>query len=286
LIINSNDSKRLIVKSEVDIGQQNFVNFWEICSSLRNLNDINKSTNEKITMASVFNSYFFYSLFDNDTFDDNLASSLINISVDSAKGTTGKNIGKIVGIIIISLIVGIILFMLIINLIQYKLRSEQFDDFDENDGEPWTWRRTFSVQSLKRSLSLTSLRRSKKDISKNMKANMTHSNLKCNEISGAGADICDSSDSDDIGDDGIKIDKKTRIKCRDETFAEQEEIQMLNDESNKTNSSSVENNQRRQNFISNKNENSIKNNHEKEKQARLAQKNNEDLGYYSRDLIT
>ena len=303
LIINLNDTKRLIVKNAVNIEadyNQNFIKFWKICSSLQNLNEVNKPASEKFDMASVYSNYFFYSLFENDTYNDNLASSLLNISVEAEKETNGLNIGKIVGIVIVSLIVGIIVFMLIINLIQYKIRSDQFDDCNGNDIiEPWSWKRTFSVQSLKRSLSLTSLRRiSKKDgTNKNINTNVTHSSSKCNELSVVGADTFEISDNDDCEYDETGINKQYTAKCmqQEQVLQTKENVeanfQKVNESTKHNteifffNSECDSNKVIKQDFI-NTNEKGVKVSEEAEKlldNLNLNRRINEDLGYYSHD---
>ena len=51
-------------------------------------------------------------------------------SSSSNSNTVASNIGKIIGIVIVSFLSGIILFMIIVNIIQYKFRNELLDDLD------------------------------------------------------------------------------------------------------------------------------------------------------------
>ncbi len=67
--------------------------------------------------------------------------------------------------------------MIILNIIQYKYRDSPFDDYDsanrQSNGEEYQqnlWRRSFSLQSLRRTLSTASLRRPNVNASKKEKA--------------------------------------------------------------------------------------------------------------------
>jgi len=102
------------------------------------------------------------------------------------------NVGKIVGFIILAFLIGIILFMIVVNIIQYKFRNELLDDLEytsQNGGHSVAysnrvdnrefsnvnggggcertqnnfWKKTFSANSLRRTLSVASLR-SKRNI--------------------------------------------------------------------------------------------------------------------------
>lgn len=54
-----------------------------------------------------------------------------NNQVSSSNANTfASNLGKIIGIVIVSFLSGIILFMIVINIIQYKFRNELLDDLD------------------------------------------------------------------------------------------------------------------------------------------------------------
>lgn len=93
----------------------------------------------------------------------------LNSSALYHKELTIKKVGKIIGILFLCFIIAIILFMIVVNLIHYYL-VDQSDNYDDQD-QPWTWKRTFSVQSLKRSISVTSLRRLRKDEKSNRMKN-------------------------------------------------------------------------------------------------------------------
>jgi hypothetical protein len=254
LIINLNETKKLVVKNSVDIGRGiEFVKFWQICLNLR--------SGEPFETASL---YFFNNLFDNDT-GDSLPSSLLNFTETSSKESSNASyVGKIIGIVLVSLVVGIILFMLIINIIQYKLRSDQFDDFDGNtDNQQWSWKRTFSVQSLKRTLSMTSLKRNKKVVL----VKDVDTNKAC-EVAGGDDYIFDSSDDDDV-DFYVKKseddDKKENLICGG---GDDDDKDSVKNESCKKNAdaSSNETCEKKTLFDGN-----------------VSRRNNEDLGYYSHD---
>ena len=95
--------------------------------------------------------------------------------------------------------------MIAINIIQYKFRNDLLDDlecssqqnncnnynnsnidncdgFNDNSKTSKSWKQTFSVNSLKRTISAASLRRSKKELNKNQNDEIEkHSDLKHNE---------------------------------------------------------------------------------------------------------
>lgn len=114
---------------------------------------------------------------------------------DASISSNITSIGKIVGLIVVLFLAGIILFMIIINIIQYKFRNELLDDLEYQNGPSSSynqsqtkeilnsednqqyqrpngtsgqkfWKKTFSANSLKRTLSIASLR-SKRELNKN-----------------------------------------------------------------------------------------------------------------------
>jgi hypothetical protein len=83
-----------------------------------------------------------------------------------ANGTTRPNkfnYVKPVGISIIGFVVFIILIMFVLNLVHYRYRNSDFDDYDAAMGNQQRigiiWKRSFSLQSLKRAQSVSSLKR-------------------------------------------------------------------------------------------------------------------------------
>jgi hypothetical protein len=161
-----------------------YVRFWEFCISeaerprtggnyyLSSVNDPDSS----MFSASMSSSSFFDS---SDTFQNSLSQpgeAVPEADDESHPSTISSNItnvGKVVGFTILLFLAAIILFMIVVNIIQYKFRNELLDDLEyasqngtachqpsesANNGQGNFWKKTFSANSLRRTLSVASLR--------------------------------------------------------------------------------------------------------------------------------
>lgn len=127
-------------------------------STLQSLTDLHP-TNE--TSSIIFHSYELDNLLIRQLYDRNYLSCSFNYSSLSSSSTLIirsrllNNFGFVIGIILGIFIILLILVMALLNGLQYKMR-----EYDET----WTWRGNMSWTTLRRTLSQTSLRRSRRDL--------------------------------------------------------------------------------------------------------------------------
>jgi hypothetical protein len=121
-------------------------------STLQSLTDLNNQT-------IISNSLEIDHLLIRQLYDVNYLSCSYNYSLFSSsiliRSRLFNNLGLVIGIILAIFIILLILVMGLLNGLQYKMR-----EYDES----WTWRRNMSWTSLRRTLSQSSLRRSRRDL--------------------------------------------------------------------------------------------------------------------------
>jgi len=175
--------RRLVFSSSSRPLNETYVRFWEFCISeaerpktagnyyLSSVNDPDSS----MFSASMSSSSFFDS---SDTFQNSLSQpgEAVPEAADdephpSTISSNITNVGKVVGFTILLFLAAIILFMIVVNIIQYKFRNELLDDLEyasqngtvchqpsESANNGNFWKKTFSANSLRRTLSVASLR--------------------------------------------------------------------------------------------------------------------------------
>jgi hypothetical protein len=130
-----------------------------ICySTLQSLTDLNNNTISQTTIIS--NLFEIDNLLIRQLYDINYLSCSNNYSTLFSSSIIVRsrlfnNLGLVIGIILAIFIILLILVMALLNGLQYKMR-----EYDET----WTWKRNMSWTSLRRTLSQTSLRRSRRDL--------------------------------------------------------------------------------------------------------------------------
>ena len=125
-------------------------------STLQILTDLN-TTNEN--PSPIFYSYELDNLLIRQLYDKNYLSCSFNYSTLSStliiRPRLLNHFGFVIGIILVIFIILLILVMALLNGLQYKMR-----EYDES----WSWRGNMSWTTLRRTLSQTSLRRSRRDL--------------------------------------------------------------------------------------------------------------------------
>ena len=123
---------------------------------IHSLTDPN-STDE--TSLRIFNSVELDHVLLRQLYDSNYLSCSYNYSIVTSsilvRSRLLDNLGLVLGIIFGVFILLLIVVMALLNGLQYKMR-----EYDES----WTWRRAMSLSTLRRTLSQTSLRRSRRDL--------------------------------------------------------------------------------------------------------------------------
>lgn len=125
-----------------------------IIQSLTNLNSTNENPS-KLFHSFELNNFLMQQLYDKNYLSCSLNYSSVT-STPLVRSRLFNNVGFVIGIILSIFLALLILVITLLNGLQYKMR-----EYDET----WTWRRNMSWTTLRRTISQSSIRRSRRDLS-------------------------------------------------------------------------------------------------------------------------